>query len=102
MVDLNEFDRRARGAEREGLEVTVIGRLGRLGQERQAALAELARCFLEGRGLPVTDEAVAALVGYVESLAEHALGRARASRHDRLTADDLEGAWSELVLSKKK
>lgn len=102
MVDLNEFDRRAREAEREGLEVNVVGRQGRLAKERQAALAELARCFLEGRGIQVTDEAVAALVGYVESLAERALGQARASRHDRLTAGDLEGAWSELVLSKKK
>jgi hypothetical protein len=100
MITPQEWQRRALDLDREGLEVTVVGRAGRLSERKISepssstvkAEAGLALTITLNKILMATG-AVTVLCHLLEHVLQDAAGRAKASKREELTAEDIEEAW---------
>ncbi len=99
MISPNEWQKRALALDHDGIEVNVVGRAGQLTKDRTLtegpeikADATLAVTLTFGNVLMGAD-AVSALRHLLEHVLQDAVGHARASKREELTAEDIEEAW---------
>ena len=106
MISARDWQERAMDLEREGFEITVIGRQGRLEDEKTRALVRGAAAVrftidLQGArgqegGAGISGDAVLALSKRVEEVIKKAAAHARTANREFITEKDVEEAWAEL------
>ncbi len=99
MRNSEEWQKRGLDLDREGIEVNVVGRAGQLTKKRNPidapeikADASVAVTFTFEKVL-IGTEAVTTLRHLLEHVLQDAVGHARASKREELTAADIEDAW---------
>lgn len=107
MPSVKDWQDRALELEREGCEITVIGRSGRLEDERNRALvrgAAAVRLTIDIQGehpqdpsAGISPEALTALSKAVALLLRNALAHAKNDHRELITEDDIKGALADLV-----
>jgi hypothetical protein len=100
MITPQEWQKRALELDREGLEVNVVGRAGKLSTVRASGSDTSAVKADNSVAVTITLGKVliaAGAAGLLRDLLEHvlidAVGHARASNRNELTAEDIEEAW---------
>lgn len=102
MISANAFQEKALRLADEGLEICVIGRPGRLRDERERAGTPLRLSIKLPRGKSrridssLSRDAVQALTRCFEELLKQVFDRAAASNRGRVTRQDVEHAWTEV------
>jgi hypothetical protein len=94
VITPQEWQRRALELDQEGIEVNVVGKAGQLSRSGPVVRADpsVAVTITVGKVLLATG-AVSVLRHLLEDVLQDAVGHARASKREELTAEDIEEAW---------